>query len=159
MAQNVRAMVSRFFSIPFILAGIAVVFLGSRSIWNGKASQGWPTTQGVILSSKVDYQESPKMGKTYEAVISYKFTVDGQVHTSSRVAYDSNLSDPAVAEGLVKKYPQGAEVAVYYAPNNPEVSVLEPGISRGVLMIPVFGFVCFSMGMAMFVFLPRFGVR
>ena len=142
-----------------ILAGSAILLLGIRSIWNGKASQGWPTTQGVILSSRVDYRESPKTGKTYEAEVIYKFTVEGQLYKASRVAYESNLSDPKVAEGIVNKYPPGAVVAVYYSPKNPHNCVLEPGVGGGAMMIPAFGMVCFSAGVAMFVFLPRLGRR
>ena len=56
------------------------------------------------------------------------------------------VSNKQIAENLLEKYKPGDEVKVYYNPNNPKDSVLEPGISFGMMLMPMLGLVVIVCG-------------
>lgn len=147
---------AKLFSSVFIMVGGAVLFFGMRSVLQAHASSGWPTTIGKVISSSLDSKRSDKGGTTYHAAVLYEFSVSGVVHSSDDVAYGQyGSSDPSYAQGLVNNYPAGKEVTVYYSPNNANDSVLEPGISGKAFFMPAFGAVFFTVGVVMFIYLPR----
>ena len=151
---------AKLFSSVFIIVGAAVLFFGIRSVLQAHASSGWPTTTGKVISSSVDSERSDKGGTTYHAAVLYEFNVSGVVHSADDVAYGQyGSSDPSYARGLVNKYPAGREVTVYYSPNNADDCVLEPGISGKAFFLPAFGAVFFTVGVVMFIYLPRLDVR
>jgi hypothetical protein len=62
--------------------------------------------------------------------------------------YSSNADAKAGAQKIAKKYPKGKKVTVYYMPDNPGETLLEPGFSykvfgwliAGVVMLGIGGF-------------------
>ena len=55
-------------------------------------------------------------------------------------------SSPELAASYVRKYPVGAKVSVYYNPDQPDQSTLEPGLSGGDWMIPALGVAAMAFG-------------
>jgi hypothetical protein len=53
---------------------------------------------------------------------------------------------------VVAKYPIGEKVEVYYNKNQPNNSVLEPGISIGSIVLALFGFLLTSIGIFMVIY-------
>ena len=156
LKHNMSPHGAKLFSSVFIIVGAAVLFFGIRSVLQAHASSGWPTTTGKVISSSVDSKRSDKGGTTYHAAVLYEFNVSGVVHSADDVAYGQyGSSDPSYARGLVNKYPAGREVTVYYSPNNADDCVLEPGISGKAFFLPAFGAVFFTVGVVMFIYLPR----
>ena len=60
--------------------------------------------------------------------------------------YSSNADAKAGAQKIAKKYPKGKKVTVYYMPDNPSESLLEPGFSYKVFAWPICGFVLLVIG-------------
>jgi len=54
----------------------------------------------------------------------------------------------------MRQYPEGKIVDVYYDPNDPEISVLEPGFRPGMYSMPGFG-LFFALSSSGFLFLDR----
>lgn len=62
------------------------------------------------------------------------------------------------ADKVVRRYPEGSTVPVSYTPEDPGVSVLEPGVSFYSWLGPIFGLVFFFAGLIMAWLIPA-GIR
>jgi hypothetical protein len=99
-------------SVGVVVCGIVVV--GSWLVWHHDFQRAaWPSTTATIVKSK--------KGWLYEAVIAYEFEVHGSKHTGSM-----DIDDKQDAKDLLARYPIGASATVYYDPERPETSTLEP---------------------------------
>jgi len=56
---------------------------------------------------------------------------------------------------LVERHPKGKQITVYYKPDNPAESLLEPGLRVKTLIMPAGGLIFFVPGILMAIFLPR----
>jgi hypothetical protein len=136
---------SMFGLITLLIAGIGVVllvagFLVSRT--PGK-SHHWPTTTGQILASTIQYRRRSGGGHSPYPMVLYTYQVEGQQYQSQRIYFGGVVGGTAMT-GVVKKYPIGAQVPVYYDPQNPADAVLERSTPMakflgliGVIMIVV----------------------
>jgi hypothetical protein len=130
--------------LPFILGGAIALRIGIRNLWLAQNSTAWPTIQGVILVSELEYHD-----ETTEAKVKYEYVVNNRRIEAMGVSYgDYGSSNSRHARGILLKYPQGKEVLVSYQPSNPERSVLEPGFNYGVLGLPLVGlFILIAAGL------------
>lgn len=120
-------------AVILLFAGMAVLD-GWRRYKSGKASQTWPSTDGVILASelKTDIGKSDDMEPKYKAAITYRYAVEDYEYTGERVSFaGQTFLEKGKADNLVKRYNKGKRVKVYYDPETPHVSVLEPGTVSG----------------------------
>jgi hypothetical protein len=71
---------------------------------------------------------------THKAKVEYEYSVFGVSHSADRIAFGYSGSSFGwwVAEQHLEPYHPGAQVVVYYDPNNPAESVLEPGMSKAI---------------------------
>ena len=142
------------------LAGIGycvLTFWAKPVLSNARNSVNWPTVTGVITESELK-THSDSDGTTYSAAITYHYTVDENEIHGDRVWFGDNYSssDLGQHQKVVSRYPVGDEVDVYYKPDDPFISVLEPGavftsyvgfatswivilIGFGLLLIPMSG--------------------
>lgn len=104
--------------------------------WNdpglAEESLSWPSVTGKISSSFVQARDFPMPHDdsdddyettSYSASVDYSYVVEGKEHHSSQVRY---FVGPDAHE-TVRKYPSGAQVPVFYNPEDPSSAVLEPG--------------------------------
>ena len=146
---------ARIFPLIFVAVGGTVAFFGIRGLIRAKESSAWPKTQGEIVESSVASSHSSKGGTTYHAEIRYEYTVNGSVHSGTRVAYgDYGSSNSSHARSVVNKYPPGKKIDVSYMPSNPDESLLEPGVKTQAFFLPGFGLVFLSFGLLAAFFLP-----
>ena len=75
---------------------------------------------------------------SYQPEIKYKYYLAEATLIGERVRF-GGVSNRQIAENLVGKYKPGDEVQVYYDPDDPKDSVLEPGISFGMILMPMLG--------------------
>lgn len=128
MSPRMRFFFSRIFPLPFIIAGALTLYFGCRNLQRAKESTTWPTAQGVVQRSSVEYHRSDNGGGTYHAEVMYDFTANGTTFSGDRVAFgDYGSSNPSHARRIVNEYPKGRNVTVHYTQENPEVCVLSPG--------------------------------
>jgi hypothetical protein len=125
----------------FIILGLIFIGLMMQGSIKSVDSENWPSVQGAVLSSEIitrterepdshfdDYYYTPK--------VSYNYTVNGNGHTSDRIAFI--VSEEVVkneVQKIIDNYPVGKTVTVYYNPDNPSEAVLEPGIKDSGSMI------------------------
>jgi hypothetical protein len=102
--------------------GSIITLAGIKLINNARESLYWPKAEGIITQSFMDWDRHRRQ----YANIKYSFTVNGQKITGFQIsAKEMNKSN----EDLLKEYPVGKKVIVFYDPENPENSLLEPGYS------------------------------
>lgn len=123
-------------------AAALTIFLGIPMVMNALASKGWPSIEdGVITVSEfTTNRDRDDGGTTYGASVAYDYTVNGTLHTGSNVHFGQyGTSDPSYGRGIVNRYPVGKKVRVYYNPDDPSASVLEPGAGWSSFMIAGIG--------------------
>jgi hypothetical protein len=116
------------------IIGIGLTLLGSVKLKNAAETNRWPITNGTIISSEV------AGSMKYYPFVSYTYSVDSAVYTSDRIATMSfNTKNKSAVEEVLKKYPLGSEIKVYYNSADPSKALLEPGINRGNILLLAFG--------------------
>ena len=155
-SPGMKLIFSRIFPWPFILMGAGILFFGGRELVRARESTSWPVAKGIIQNSSVQDQSGDDGGRTHHAEIRYEYTIHGVIHGGSRVAYgDYGSSDSSHAQQIVNRYPKGKEISVYYLPSNHKECLLEPGITLQAWFMPGAGFLFFSVGILMAIFLPK----
>jgi len=122
------------FGLVFAAVGVLVAVIGLSTLAEANASASWPTIKGAVVSSDVEKKTSTRSRKkkresstSYRAVVRYEYTVGDKQHTSGRISFGGTSTSMGAAKELVGRYPKGAEVDVYYDPDDPEQAVLESG--------------------------------
>jgi hypothetical protein len=144
------------FAALFAILGIAALTFGLINLWLGHASESWPKTAGVITYQKVDGAEvdteqidtrrmdddhpSTARSVTYTDYLVFAYDVDGKKRFSNLRRFGQvGGGTEADAEALKARYPADSPVAVSYSPDNPDLGVLEPGISSDAYWMPGIG--------------------
>jgi hypothetical protein len=115
-------------SIVFIVAGWLVYkHVTSPLTEEAKASDTWPSVTGVVISSEISesYSDNTKM---YSPDVFYEYSVNNEPYTGSRIkSLDGTTSSYSSVKKTLQKYQEGKNVSVYYNPEAPGISMLEPG--------------------------------
>lgn len=107
--------------------------------WIYTDSSVFRSTEGEITSSKLIGKGVRSGGLHFQIFYSYK--VAGVSYISDRVHFGATASEFDYAASYVHKYSAGRQVTVYYDPNKPSVSVLEPEVKW-------YGLLNFTIGMS-----------
>ena len=122
-------------------------YCGFRDLHQAKESATWPTAQGEVRGSSLETRGSLIRGNSYRAKVMYNFTVNEKRFSGNLVTFSDHRSgNPSHARDIVKMYPKGEAVTVYYNPQNPQVCVLEPGVKGQVGIGIIFGPVLMMLG-------------
>jgi hypothetical protein len=158
----------------FLLFGIVMLIIGSINILSAQSSSSWPVTQGEILTSVVDKKETSTRSKksrnlrikgsgisvsnkseksySYEALVSYSYSVSGEEYVGKRIAFGAiTKGGRGRAETICESYPVGSQVKVHYDPDDAGSATLEVGIQAQVFFIPGLGAFFLLMGAAILV--------
>lgn len=129
--------------IFFIVGGI-VLFFGYSWYKKAKATEKWPTTEGIVLTAEVNSHQSD--GSTmYKPLIEYKYSVNGKEFKSPKYSYaEYSSSNSDHAYEVINKYPKGERVTVFYNPEKHYDAVLEPGTSF-IVYVPLILGAIFSL--------------
>lgn len=145
------------FGVSGVLVGILAVVFGYGHTRDAKASESWPLVQGIVAESYEDVQTSTHSSgsgrsttmTSYVPTVRYNYQVDGQAYSNDLITYASkNTANRDYAQQVLKKYPKNANVDVYYNPQKPESSVLEPGAHSSSALWLILGLVMFVSGAA-----------
>ena len=103
-------------------------FWAKPVLTNARNSSNWPTVLGSITKSELD-ADTDSDGTTYSADIEYEYAVNGDAYLGEIVWFGDGYSSSArhSHQDIVDRYPVGAQVNVYYKPDDPFIAVLEPG--------------------------------
>ncbi len=132
----------------FTVGGIAGLVHSLRQNRMRLASFDWPVAEGIVIASKVEKKRGSKGGATYAPIVRYEYTVDGERYVGDKVMAGMALSTSmrGSAEKIVARYPLVSPVIVYYDPEYPETSLLEPESTANIWMGSVFSLVFFVLG-------------
>jgi hypothetical protein len=118
--------------VAFMALGVWLLASGIRFFGLTKLSRTWPTTVGTIKSSRVEIGRDADSFKTYRARIVFNYSVCATSYTGKTVFFGDEVNlRQARAEELVKRFPVGAEVDVFYNPIRPDIGILVPGVHWG----------------------------
>jgi hypothetical protein len=139
-----------------VFCGLALLVFGGRDLMRAWASASWPHSQGVVLSSFRSPYNDGGTGKKYTPAIAYSYSAGNKSYVGTRVFYGNaqGLSDSRSAE-IVNRYPVRSPVSVYYKPEEPGESVLEPGSNPQLRKLLALGTTLFSGGIFLLVFVRR----
>lgn len=99
---------------------LAIIIFTQRKM---NAVQGWSSAMGTVLSSYLERRSSSD-GSTNYPVVQYSYQVGGQSYQGAKIAPGMEVGGTGAGK-VVNRYPQGAQVMVFYDPNNPSDAVLE----------------------------------
>jgi hypothetical protein len=121
------------------IVGIILLFSSASDLTRGYASKGWPTVLGEVVGTSTSRHRSGRgvfwRLYGYSARIQFRYIVNGVAYSGDRYRFGTpsvfgNGSVDDVRD-LQELYPPGMPIRVAYKPNDPAVSVLEPGASWG----------------------------
>ncbi len=141
-----RRLLLKFLLIVFpLVMGILFIGIGIRNHSLGKQSESWPSVQGNLAG------ESMSARKKKRVHISYEYRVKDVTYKNSRVNFQD---DKASKKKIRSQYNVGDTLTVYYNPDDPDQSVLQPGATLTSLLMKLFG-ALFCFGMAGFFLFSR----
>jgi hypothetical protein len=125
-------------AVVAIVAGGVMIAIGVDTYRDGKETKSWTATSGEVLSSTVDSEtrtvrrnNRKREETTYIPIVRYAYTVDGVRYEGDDIRADDHGGDVSRAYDIVRRFPEGAETAVYYDPNDPSRAVLVQGAETG----------------------------
>ena len=134
-------------------AGVYLLVTAMINAAFGLRSKSWPTTDGTITSASIDWQEgSPGSGESigeaesYRARVKYQYQVNGVSFESKRLRFGFNIRPSydvffslRAAQRQMSDYLGGKTVKVYYHPQKPQISTLQPGLKLAAMWFCFFG--------------------
>lgn len=142
----------------FLLIGAGLTYWGWNILQTARASEAWPAVDGIITASDVSHSTDAEGGETYSPEITYRYQVDTVSYENGTIKFGENAySSRREAEQIAAGYPVGRDVTVYYNPDQPDRSVLEPGVSGGSYIVLGIGvlFLVITLIIAPFAFFRR----
>lgn len=146
-----RVMGSWLLALAIVAVGAVFLYIGVGKVGSASASKSWPTAQGEItrfsLETEIDSDDADKT--RYTPNIVYRFKVEDTVYQGRRLRYGSKITttNETRAREYRKQYAVGELVAVHYNPDDPQQSLLHPGLSLMVLLWPAIGVVVLLLGL------------
>lgn len=118
-------MVDRVWTVIGVGAAATVLALpalinGVRGLGLGAPDRDWPSVPGRVTGSRRTDGEN--------VVVEYHYKVDGVWHDGDVLHAGQSVDSRAENRMLTRKYPVGAEVPVYYDPDDPSTAVLIRGL-------------------------------
>lgn len=134
--------------LVFAIVGFVVVyFFGMPIVTKAKASLEWPQVSGVVTASEIQSHRGDD-GTTYSADVTFDYTVNDEKLSGDTVYFGDNVqtSSRSTPAKTVRKYPVGKEIQVYYSPESPDESVIEPGATWSSYFLLIFGSIFLAVG-------------
>ena len=137
--------------IILFLIGICLLLSFIQLSMISFASLHWKTTQGKIITSKAVVCHRRYFPNDYEAQIIYEYSVNNILYSSNNLALATDLPMTYCgnAQGMMRQYPRGMSVLVYYDPENPKNATLRPGGTN--FMVIFISLVIVAVGIIVFI--------
>jgi hypothetical protein len=140
-----------------VAAGVALFFAGTvfasaafAAVAVARDSRSWPTVSGRVVRSEIRPNRRANGLPGYRTLVRYGYTVDGEEYEGRDLAAgDFPYRSARSATHRVQPYALGSTVVVRYFPAEPELAVLEPGISADVLYLPVVASILLLMSLGL----------
>lgn len=127
----------------FVAAGLLATLWGWLIIVKARKTQQWPSVDGQIEESFMDDKELfPR--------VTYSYAIEDRPYKRSMEFPGDVTPSQEFARSYLEKYPLGLRVTVYYNPDNPEVTTLEPGVGKGDWLVLAIGLSMLILGVLLF---------
>jgi len=112
--------------IGFVFLILNAVLLGIIFFMRRKMAvvSEWPSTMGTVNASYLERRSSSEGGSTNYPVVQYSYQIGGQRYQSTKLAPGPEVGGTGAGK-VVERYPAGAQVMVFYNPQNTSEAVLE----------------------------------
>lgn len=138
----------------FATIGLMLLGFGLLNLWRAHLSEQWPKASGVITYQKTDEDQSDGSSGTFSTALVFQYEVNGKKCYGNLCRFGQLAGGSAEdAEQTSQKYPQGQVVNVSYFPDNPNLSVLEPGIDSQAYWVPGIGLVFLLFALATYIWI------
>jgi hypothetical protein len=124
-AQPSKSVVPVFMFFLLLLLGGFVY--SSISLIRGLKTYDWPSTRGTVIGATMKKTAS-KGARQYSPEISYTYVVSETQYTGKKYGLTNARGTSYTIGDLVKDYPEGSEVNVYYNPVKPGEAILHRGL-------------------------------
>ena len=145
------------------LAGILLIIIGGGFLaWSyhmrgiAAASETWPSVMGEITTSEVTHtvkhSSSGKNKWRYVPKVEYRYEIDGAEYSNDDIQFVSvswQFKDRFRAERVIKPYPAGRKVDVFYDPTDTGNSVLQKGSVAGAPWGYIIGTAMLGLGLVL----------
>ena len=136
------------------LIGFVLFLLSALAIANSLFAKDWIMTIGKITHSEVYISKSDgDFTATYRPNIIFEYSVFGEKFICDRLYFGVKIMSSGNlvnSRKLVEKYPVNKEVAVFYKPDKPKQSVIEPGIHFVLGRLFLISIFLIAIGISMF---------
>ena len=139
MRRTARPWVVSFALLWLVFTGLFAYVAGGAYVKQWRASVAYVPSPGVVVRSDVKTVRW-RNHDDYRPVIAYRYTVSGADFESRRYAFATYhvYQDADEAGRVVRQYPPGAAVTVYYDPGRPANAVLNasrPRVSLRLVLV------------------------
>ena len=112
--------------IAFVLVILNAIFLTILFFMRRRMAtvSQWPSTMGTVLMSRIEQRTSSEGGYTDYPVVQYSYQINGQAYQNAKLAPGPEVGGSGAGK-IVARYPAGAQVMVFYNPQNFSDTVLE----------------------------------
>lgn len=135
------------------IIGILVSAGGYLVYLRTKNTHKWPKTNGQILNSYVKVRNSSWYdgehiwdSTEHHPYVEYQYQVKGRRFVCKRIGYGGFYEGRKNAERIVFNYQVGDKVVVFFDPYDPGDAVLEPGASKGAMVVLGAGILMIAFG-------------
>lgn len=145
---------SRLLGFLLALIGLGTCLgYGPWMLLRAKATESWPSVQGVITGTALDSHTDSKNRTSWSVHVDYDYQVDGAAYHGERysIAGDPGSETLHGAEQIQAGFPTGSPVEVFFDPEDPASAVLAQGGSRKAWLTILFGFMLVIAGMVVVV--------
>jgi hypothetical protein len=142
--------------IPLII-GLLLSIYAIKNMADYYVSGKWPNVSGTVLSSKVGATGNKIKSSTVIAKVNYTYEVKGVSYQSSRISHNDYGTDSLERNKIISdRYPENAEVKVFYDPNRPSSSILEYKLPFSYILILGGGVIFILIGYFIILVAPKF---
>jgi len=138
----------------FAIWGIHQLWSAAHCLIRSLDSAIWPCVRGKVVTSEI--ASAPSGDGHVRPRIEYVYTVQGSEMRADCIAFGLErqlYGSSSFAWHYLQRYPPGSTVYVFYDPQRPDVSVLEPGMSLRAFYPLLFGLLLVG-GALMMAFAP-----
>ncbi len=129
----------------FVLIGIGISFSAILILLKAKRTLYWSSTTGFVKSSEVTISQNSKGASRYRPEICYSYTVHGNEYVSNRIESMDGFLSSVKAYKKTSQYPKGSQILIFYNPDKPADSVIEPGVKPDYYYFLAFGIIWLSI--------------
>lgn len=135
----------------YIFLGLGLFALATGTVRAKEAwlARSWPVAKGRIIQSKVSEARTSRGNIRLARLcldLDYLYLVGDTVYEGHRLnaGWRCFASESRIRE-LLKRYPSGKAVRVYYNPHRPREAMLEPGLDWSIFFLWGVGFITVSL--------------